>query len=301
METRALQWTRGAGPALVGVAAVFLLACTVTPVEDEIAPDAPVRLYAGSEDLRGASPQEVLSPAAGTSAPLNLDSGTLRRVAEEVSPAVVSIYTKTKSKYKVSLLPVKPPWGGMTVERPGQALGSGFFVHPSGYVLTNEHVVRDATAGRILTLDGADLGAEVVATDPVYDLALLKVLGPRRDYPVLPMGDSDAVAAGDWVLAIGNPLGLGHTVTLGIVSQTGRNLTGVSEAEGRPVRFLQIDAAINPGSSGGPLVTLDGAWVGVNTAGLPDAQSIGFAVPSRQVQEFVQRVVAGQGEPAVWH
>jgi serine protease DegS len=109
------------------------------------------------------------------------------------------------------------------------------------------------------------------------------------------MGDSDAIAVGDMTIAVGNPLGLGHTVTFGIVSQTGRNLSGVSDEEGRPIQFIQTDTAINPGSSGGPLITLTGAWVGVNTAGAIGAEGIGFAVPSAQVLEFLDEVLAGKG------
>jgi S1-C subfamily serine protease len=175
-------------------------------------------------------------------------------------------------------------------------LGSGFFIHPSGYLLSNNHVIKDATEIRTLTRDGADLSVIVVARDPVFDLALLKILGSEREFPVLPMGDSEAVGVGDLVIAVGNPLGLGHTVTSGIISQTERNLSGVSDEEARQIRFIQTDTAINPGSSGGPLITLTGAWVGVNTAGVTEAQNIGFAVPSTQVQEFLDKVRAGEGQ-----
>jgi S1-C subfamily serine protease len=111
------------------------------------------------------------------------------------------------------------------------------------------------------------------------------------------MGDSDAIAEGDMSIAVGNPLGLGHTVTFGIISQTGRNLSGVAPEEGRQIEFIQTDTAINPGSSGGPLITMAGAWVGINTAGARQAQGIGFAVPSNQVREFIEEVLAGKGEP----
>jgi S1-C subfamily serine protease len=101
------------------------------------------------------------------------------------------------------------------------------------------------------------------------------------------------------VIAVGNPLGLGHTVTAGIISQTGRNLSGVSKEEAKAVDFIQTDTAINPGSSGGPLITLRGAWVGVNTAGIVQAQNIGFAVPSDHAVEFLEEVLAGKGVPTV--
>ncbi|UCD58471.1 MAG: trypsin-like peptidase domain-containing protein, partial [Candidatus Hydrogenedentota bacterium] len=175
--------------------------------------------------------------------------------------------------------------------------GSGFFIHPAGYLLTNNHVIEDATEIRVLMRDGTDFGVIVVARDPVFDLALLKIQDSKGEFPVLPMGDSQAVGVGDLVIAVGNPLGLGHTVTSGIISQTGRNLSGVSDEEARHIWFIQTDTAINPGSSGGPLITLTGAWIGVNTAGAKEAQGIGFAVPSSQVREFLDKVRAGKGEP----
>ena len=148
-----------------------------------------------------------------------------------------------------------------------------------------------------MTDDETELELEVVARDPVYDLALLRVVKPKQKFPVLPMGDSEQVGVGDGVIAVGNPLGLGHTVTWGIISQTNRNLQGVEpEDDVRVVSFIQTDTAINPGSSGGPLITLSGAWIGVNTAGVVTAQNIGFAVPSKQVAEFIDGVLAGKGD-----
>ena len=177
-------------------------------------------------------------------------------------------------------------------------LGSGFFIHSSGYLLTNNHVVANAESIRVLTRDGADYEVGVVARDPLYDLALCKVRGTGHDFPVIPMGDSTQIGPGDIVIAVGNPLGLGHTVTAGIVSATERNLSGVEPEEDlRHVEFIQTDTAINPGSSGGPLVTLSGAWIGVNSAGVLQAQNIGFAVPSAQGLEFLEDILAGKGEP----
>jgi S1-C subfamily serine protease len=148
----------------------------------------------------------------------------------------------------------------------------------------------------VLTRDGASYNVIVMARDPVFDLALLKIQGSNRELPVLPMGDSEAVGVGDMVIAVGNPLGLGHTVTSGIISQTNRDLSGVSDKDARRIKYIQTDTAINPGSSGGPLITLAGAWIGVNTAGAVDAQGIGFAVPSSQVREFLDEIRAGKGE-----
>ena len=116
-----------------------------------------------------------------------------------------------------------------------------------------------------------------------------------QDFKVLPLGDSDTIDAGDMVIAVGNPLGLGHTVTSGIISQTYRNISGDPGENSRHVDFIQTDTAINPGSSGGPLITLNGACVGVNTAMIAVAQGIGFAVPSNHVVEFIDNVRAGRG------
>jgi serine protease Do len=232
-----------------------------------------------------------------TLAKMPLDTQLVRRVAEKASAAVVSIYTRTDIPVRISLLPIRLPLTSFRVRVPGKGLGSGFFVHPSGYLMTNNHVIQDAREIRILTHDDEDYGAIVVARDRVFDLALLKVENAKRQFPVLPRGDSDAVRVGDFTIAVGNPLGLGHTVTFGIISQTGRNLSGVPEEEARNVSFIQTDTAINPGSSGGPLITLTGAWIGVNTAGAVQAQNIGFAVPAVQVREFVEEIVAGKGDP----
>jgi serine protease Do len=178
---------------------------------------------------------------------------------------------------------------------PGEGVGSGFFIHSSGYILTNNHVVSGARDIRVVTSDDEDHEVIVVARDPTYDLALLKVKGVDKGFKALPLGNSDKVGVGDFAIAVGNPLGLGHTVTFGVISQTGQNLSGIDDEEVRNIEFLQTDAAINPGSSGGPLITLSGACVGVNTAGIVEAQNIGFAVPTSLVREFLNEVLAGEG------
>lgn len=254
---------------------------------------APIVTYPAAGEVRGGSRKTVLVRAHATVTKTPFNTRLLRDVALKTKPAVLSIYTKTETPVRVRLFPLTPSF---RVRLPGRALGSGFLIHPSGYALTNNHVVKDATDIRAITRDGQDLAVSVLARDPAYDLALIKVEG-GSDFPVLPMGDSDVVGVGDMVIAIGNPLGLGHTVTAGIISQTNRNLSGVDEQEGRVIQFIQTDTAINPGSSGGPLITLDGAWIGVNTAGIVRAQNIGFAVPSRQVTEFVDEVLSGGPAP----
>jgi S1-C subfamily serine protease len=242
------------------------------------------------------SPEEQAGFRADAPTLLRPAARLVRQVAEDSRDAVVSIFVKTKTPYRLRLLPFSP-FKGIRMTVPGIGLGSGFFIHPSGYIMTNNHVVEDAEQIRVLTSDGVDYGVTVVARDPAYDLALLKAEAPRGyRFGALAMGDSEAVEAGDMVIAVGNPLGLGHTVTAGIISQTYRNITGTQMQDERHIDFIQTDTAINPGSSGGPLITLTGAWVGVNTAGIVQAQGIGFAVPSGQVREFLDEIRAGKGE-----
>ena len=250
-------------------------------------------LRPAAADLRNAASSDILVEAGQTTARIPFHTKIIRQISQRSKSAVVSIYVQTRTRKRVNLI----PGIGIPVEVPGSALGSGFFIHPSGLIMTNDHVIDTADDIRILTHDSIGFRAVVVARDPVFDLALLKVQDPDRTFQALAMGNSEAIGVGEMVIAVGNPLGLGHTVTAGIISSTSRNLSGVSQEDARRISFLQIDAAINPGSSGGPLITLTGAWIGVNTAGIVGAQSIGFAVPSRQVREFLDAVQAGQGVP----
>jgi S1-C subfamily serine protease len=287
---------------LNGVVGVFVIlmvllgagCVTLEEQEAKFPTEGPVLLGPAARELRGARPEDLVVETKDTLATMPLHTQLIRQVAEKAKEAVVSIYVKTKTPYRVRLLPIRIPGLGIPVRLPGVGLGSGFFIHPSGYLLTNNHVIKDAVDIRVLTSDGADFGVIIVARDPVFDLALLKIQGSEREFPVLPMGDSEAVGVGDLVIAVGNPLGLGHTVTSGIISQTGRSLSGVLDEAARQIRFIQTDTAINPGSSGGPLITLTSAWVGVNTAGVTEAQGIGFAVPSNQIREFLDQVRSGK-------
>jgi S1-C subfamily serine protease len=275
---------------------ISLAGCvSIKPAPRSVAPTEPIVLHASAASLRGSKLESLLVTTDNTVGDVVLTTKTLRDVAQASKRAVVSIYVKTSTPHKVKLLPLIPAF---TLNLPGQGLGSGFFIHPSGYVLTNEHVIRGASQIRVQTRDAEDLAVTVVATDPVFDLALLKVVVTGRTFPTLPMGDSTAVGVGEAVIAIGNPLGLGFTVTMGIISQTGRHLSAAPTGNGRRIDYLQTDAAINPGSSGGPLLTMTGAWVGVNTAGVETAQGLAFSVPSSQVREFLDDVLEGKGRLA---
>jgi serine protease Do len=168
-----------------------------------------------------------------------------------------------------------------------QALGSGFIVDAEGHIVTNNHVVKDATQVKVTLDDGRELPAKVVGIDPRTDLALLKI-DAQASLPFLKLGDSDAARPGDWVVAVGNPYGLGGTVTAGILSARGRDIHS-----GPYDDFLQIDAPINSGNSGGPLFAQDGSVIGVNTAIFsPSGGSIGigFAIPSNLVSSVVTQL-----------
>lgn len=172
--------------------------------------------------------------------------------------------------------------------RETRALGSGFFISADGLVVTNNHVVDGATEIQLVLSDGTELDAELIGADPETDLAVVKVIDPGR-YPYVEFERSDDVRVGDWVVALGNPFGLGHTATAGIVSADGRDIGGSQYTD-----FLQIDASINQGNSGGPTFDLNGRVIGVNTQILsPTGGSvgIGFAIPADLVVTITDELI----------
>jgi Do/DeqQ family serine protease len=218
--------------------------------------------------------------------------GSLSSAAKVASPAVVSIATTQANA------PAHPfhndPWfrffyGDREDEAPQQGLGSGVIVSPEGYILTNNHVIEGAKEIVVTLSDSRRVVAQVIGADPDTDLAVLRVKLERL--PVITLGNSDAALVGDRVLAIGNPFGVGQTVTSGIVSALGRNQLGINTFE----NFIQTDAAINPGNSGGALVDVNGHLIGINTAIYSRSGGnlgIGFAIPvstARQVLEGIVR------------
>lgn len=219
-------------------------------------------------------------------------SDSFAEVARVATPAVVSLLVEHEAAREMD--PRFERFFG--TPPPGQQMGrgSGAIVDPGGLVVTNHHVVDGAASIRVTLADGTRFGAEVVGTDPPTDLAVLRLEADGRRFPYLAVGDSEEVRVGDWVLAIGNPLGNSHSVTAGIVSAKGRVLGGDYQD------FIQTDAAINPGNSGGPLLGLDGRLLGVNTViqvagGLPGNIGIGFAIPSNLVRR-VYDDLAAEGE-----
>lgn len=178
--------------------------------------------------------------------------------------------------------------------REQSSLGSGFIITPDGYVVTNNHVVDGADAITVKTRDDVSFEAEIVGTDPETDLALIK-LKDAEDLPTLSFADSRALKVGEWVMAIGNPFGLGHTVTAGIVSAKGRVL-----GAGPYDDFIQTDASINPGNSGGPLINIDGKVIGINTAIIPAGQGLGFATPSSTAMAVIDQLKNGESVRRGW-
>ena len=165
-----------------------------------------------------------------------------------------------------------------------RAIGSGFIISPDGYLVTNNHVVRNATAIKVKLHSGEEFTAKLIGRDPKTDLALLKI-EPKKALPFTKFGDSDALRVGDWVVAIGNPFGLSHTVTAGIVSAKGRVI-----GQGPYDDFIQTDASINQGNSGGPLFNTRGVVVGINTAISARGAGIGFAIPANMAKTLIDQL-----------
>jgi len=177
------------------------------------------------------------------------------------------------------------PKGGMKTH----ALGSGFVISEDGLMLTNNHVIEKATEIKVKLDNGKEFDANVIGRDPKTDLALIRVK-PDANFPKpVYMGDSDAIRVGDWVMAVGNPFGLGQTVTTGIISAKGR-IIGAGPYDD----FLQTDAAINPGNSGGPLFNMKGEVIGINTAIIAQGQNIGFTIPINLAKELLPQLKAGK-------
>ncbi|AFZ42629.1 HtrA2 peptidase [Halothece sp. PCC 7418] len=177
-------------------------------------------------------------------------------------------------------------------ERRLRGQGSGFIVESNGIVLTNAHVVNQADQVSVNLKDGRTFEGKVLGADSVTDLAVIKIQG--RELPTVPLGDSDQVRVGDWAIAVGNPLGLDNTVTLGIISTLNRPSAKVGIPDKR-LDFLQTDAAINPGNSGGPLLNDRGEVIGINTAIRADANGIGFAIPVNKAKSIYPKLVEGKG------
>jgi serine protease Do len=278
-------------------------------------------------DLTPASSAQIVAMPAMNSAPLNgaIDATTFRNIAKAQIPMVVNIRTQShqRSQDMTEFLgggggedllrrffggggqPQVPPPGGRNPRGQGrgpltEGAGTGFVIDKSGFVLTNNHVVEGAdkiTVSFVGAARNEEYAAKVVGHDALSDSALIQL----TEMPAAPLqeakfGDSSQMQQGDWVVAIGNPFGLGHTVTVGVISALGRPLGGV---QGRQQPMLQTDAAINPGNSGGPLLNIRGEVVGINTAIFTNAQQsanigIGFATPINMIRDLLPQLRAGK-------
>lgn len=229
--------------------------------------------------------------------------GAFSALAKDAAPAVVSIEIEGKAPGNDDMPFFFGPFGGGPFGGGGggrgfggppdalKGAGSGFIIRADGYVLSNNHVIENAERIEVKLLDGRSFEAKLVGRDAATDVALLKVDPGKESLPVVPLGDSEKLEIGEWVMAIGNALGLSHTVTAGIVSAKHR---GNVRPDGRLryADFIQTDASINPGNSGGPLFNTRGEVVGINTAIRADGQGIGFAIPINMVKTLLPSLKA---------
>ncbi len=248
-------------------------------------------------------------PALGDVKPIQ--SNTISDIVEVVAPSVVNIEVNqevAQANMPMMQMPFGLPFGNFDFYYNGQKVnpqqkpgtgapnaphferhntGTGFIARADGYIVTNRHVVHGATKIKVTLSDKRVFEGKIVGEDNFSDLAVIKIEA-AADLPVAKMGSSNALRPGDFVIAIGSPLGFDHTVTFGIVSAVGRAVTDVNGN----INFIQTDASINPGNSGGPLVNLDGGVVGVNTAMQANAQNIGFSIPIDVAKSVIEDLIA---------
>jgi len=219
------------------------------------------------------------------------------RVAKQVTPAVVNIssvhFVRHPDRFGTEGGgAIKDFFKGL-FKNPFQpkfrqkSLGSGFIFSKEGFIITNQHVIADADKITVRLSDRREFIGQIVAQDEGYDLAVIKIPG-GEDLPVAPLGDSEQTEIGEWAIAIGNPFGLDRTVTVGVISATGRSDLGLTDHEA----FFQTDASINVGNSGGPLLNASGKVIGINTAIIATGQGIGFAIPINTAKAIIRKWIA---------
>jgi Do/DeqQ family serine protease len=284
--------------AVMGVAAIAAMALWARPGASQ----APAPLTTASGPLKLSTP-----PARNEVQPSSMDQVhlTFAPLVKHVAPAVVNVYARSVTQVQVNPFfsdPFFSQFFGATPEmrqRVQQSLGSGVIVRADGLILTNNHVVTGGTDIVVALNDKREFKAKVLLADPRTDLAVLKIDTKGEHLPIVPFGDSDQVQVGDLVLAIGDPFGVGQTVTMGIVSALARSQGSANDYQ----FFIQTDAAINPGNSGGALVTTDGKLAGINTAIYSRSGGnigIGFAIPSNLARRVVEGVEGGGGVKLAW-
>jgi serine protease DegQ len=273
-------WLLFAQTATVGLAIWFI----VTTLKPEWA----ARLSDGAYRTRSISSSVAVLEAPANAAPAQ---GSYRDAAKRAMPSVVNIFTTKEAKQPKNPLMEDPFFRKFFGEQEEKqfSLGSGVIVSPQGYVLTNNHVVEAADEIEVALADGRKTVAKVVGSDPETDLAVIKI--NLQNLPAITLGHADQSKVGDVVLAIGNPFGVGQTVTMGIVSAIGRNHLGINTFED----FIQTDAAINPGNSGGALIDTNGHLLGINTAIYSrsgGSLGIGFAIPVTTVKTVMESIIS---------
>jgi serine protease DegQ len=235
----------------------------------------------------------------------SLNPGSYHEAVKKSMPAVVNIFTSKKTKpplvrkdKKSNSDPLFQYFNGYSDEEPISSLGSGVLVSPEGIIITNHHVINDADQIEVALSDGRKLKAKMIGSDPETDIAVLKIDASNLPTPIT-LGKIDSVHIGDIVLAIGNPFGVGETVTSGIVSAMGRDHVGINTFE----NFIQTDAAINPGNSGGALIDTRGNLIGINTAIYSNnggSMGIGFAIPINLAKQVMESIIKTGGVTRGW-
>jgi len=277
----------------LAISALALIACSQAPNSD-------AQNSSGDVQLAQAQPIERRVPSSRVEAQLSLAP-----VVREVSPAVVNVYAQRVVRQRRSILEDMmrgvPPGalGGMSRERIQQSLGSGVIVRADGVIVTNNHVVDGADALKVVLSDRREFEAKVVVADPKTDLAVLRIQPGTERLPALAFADTRQAQVGDLVIAIGNPFGLQQTVTSGIISALARTEVGINDFS----FFIQTDAAINRGNSGGALVDMNGALVGINTAIFSESggsNGIGFAIPAEMVKRVVESALSSGSVVRPW-
>jgi Do/DeqQ family serine protease len=240
--------------------------------------------------------QSPTAPIQPTTAIAPTDPNFITNVVKEVGPAVVRINaTRTVATSQSEMFDdpfFRQFFGGripgQPSERTEQGVGSGFIVNADGRIITNAHVVDGVKTVQVTLKDGRTFEGTVVGADPLTDVAVVEI--EANNLPTVSLSDSDQLQPGEWAIAIGNPLGLDNTVTVGIISATGRS-SGQIGIPNERVSYIQTDAAINPGNSGGPLLNQNGQVIGMNTAIIQNAQGIGFAIPINTVERIANQLV----------
>ncbi len=302
LESRRLEWTNSSHPTpqrprTQSLTSLSLVALGVGlgMVGMSLAPYLQQRSQTPTpEAAPTVAPTPIPSPVSATSGTI-ADPNLVSSVVEQVGPAVVRINATKTVESQVPEAFNDPFFqrffGSQMPDAPQQEIvrgsGSGFIVNSNGQIITNAHVVDGATKVSVVLKDGRQFEGKVIGTDPVTDVAVVKI--EANNLPTVKVGNSEALQPGELAIAIGNPLGLDNTVTVGIVSATGRSGSQVGIPDKR-VSFIQTDAAINPGNSGGPLLNQNGEVIGMNTAIIQGAQGLGFAIPINQVQHIAEQI-----------